>query len=76
MRIEEKMKKKNTEEGYREIWARQRKTGRARCKSECVNMLRSNLIILPPPGSVIRCLIKARDGGKEVEERGGGMREG
>lgn len=43
------IKSKNTEEGYGKIWVRQRKTGKAQCKSECVNMYRPNLIIPCPP---------------------------
>ena len=54
-------KLKNTEEGYGEIRVRQRKTGKAQCKSEYVNMYRPNLIIALPPGPVIRCLIEAGD---------------
>lgn len=51
-----------------EIWVRQRKTRRAQCKPERVNMYRPNLIIPHPPGPVIRCLIKAGDKRQEVED--------
>lgn len=58
------------------MWVRQRKTGNAQCKSECVNMYRPNLIIPRPPGPVIRCLIKAGAKRREVEDRDGGRRQG
>lgn len=70
------IKSKNTEEGYRKIWVRQRKTGKAQCKSECVNMYWPYLIIPHPPGPVIGCLIKAGDERREVEDRDRGRREG
>lgn len=70
------IKSKKTEEGYGEIWVRHSKTGKAQCKSECVNMYRPNLIIPRPPGPVIRCLIKAGDERREVRDRDGGRREG
>lgn len=67
-------KNKHTEEADRENMS-QRKTGRAQCKSECVNMYRPNLIIPRPPGPVIRRLIKAGDERKELEDKHGGRRE-
>lgn len=45
------IKSKNTEEGYAEIWVRQKKTGRAHRRSQCVNMYRPNLITPRPPRS-------------------------
>lgn len=54
------------------MWVRQRKTGKAQCKSECVNMYGPNLIIPHPPGPVIGCLIKAGDERRQVEGSDGG----